>query len=84
VFRIKGRGAKVKVASVLDMKSHHMVIRAQCFKQQSAICKGQNVKEDENTTLPQNSGFLLPSDAASCKEENLQFHHCENIKIHIK
>jgi len=69
VSDIKGRGAKV--AFVLDMKSHHWVIRAQYFKQHSTIHKGQNVKEDEDTTLPQNIGIQLPSDAASYQEQNL-------------
>ena len=50
----KGRGAKVRVAFVVDVKSHNWVIRAQCFKQHSTIHKGQSVKEDEDTTLPQN------------------------------
>lgn len=68
---IKGRGAKVRVAFVLDMKSHHWVIGAQCFKQHSTIRKGQNVKEGEDTTLPQNFGIQLPSDAASYQEQNL-------------
>ena len=54
----------MRVAFVLDMKAHHWVIRAHCFKQHSTIHKGQNVKEDEDTTLPQNVGIQLPSDAA--------------------
>ena len=54
----------MRVAFVLDMKAHHWVIRAHCFKQHSTIHKGQNVKEDEGTTLTQNVGIPLPSDAA--------------------
>ena len=68
---IKGRRAKVRVAFVLDMKSHHWVIRAQCFKQHDTIHKGQDVREGEDTTLPQNYGIQLPSDAASYQEQNL-------------
>jgi hypothetical protein len=84
VSDIKGRGAKVRVGFVLDMKSHHWVIRAQCFKQHSTIHKGQNVREDEDTTLPQNVGIQLPSDAVSYLEQNLQLQNCENLNIQIK
>jgi len=71
VSGIKGRGATVRVAFVLDMKSHYWVFRAQCFKQLSTIHKGQNVREDEDTTLPQNVGIQLPSDAVSYQEQNI-------------
>ena len=74
----------MKVVFVLDMKSRHWVIRAQCFKQCSAIHKGQNVKEDEDTPLPQNVRIQLPSDAASYQEQDRQLHHCENLNIHVK
>jgi hypothetical protein len=51
---------KVRVPFILDMMLHHCIIRAQCFKRCQVICKDQNVREDDITTLPHISGPSYP------------------------